>query len=111
MKEGRVDDLDRMLSSDETLTPSSGFATRVMEAVHDAAVEPPPLPFPWWRFAAGLCACIVSAAAGAVLLNRVGLSVVSVELAPVASELAYATAAAVGSVTAVRLRRTFSATR
>ncbi len=47
-----VDDLDRILLSEESLAPSSGFASAVMDSVREAAMEPPPLAFPWTRFAA-----------------------------------------------------------
>lgn len=56
------DDLDRILASEESLIPSSGFAASVMEQVHAAATAPPPLPFPWRRFLLGLFS--VSALAG-----------------------------------------------
>jgi hypothetical protein len=49
-REPDMDDLDGLLSNDDTLVPSSGFASSVMEAVQHAADEPPPLRFPWWRF-------------------------------------------------------------
>ena len=48
-----MDDLDRILASEDPLVPSRGFTARVMEAVDAAATEPPPLPFPWARFAIG----------------------------------------------------------
>ena len=48
------EDLDRILSSDEPLVPSSGFAASVMERAREAASAPPPLPFPWRRYLLGL---------------------------------------------------------
>jgi uncharacterized membrane protein len=56
------DDLDRILASEETLLPSSGFAASVMEQVLETATLPPPLPFPWKRFLLGLAAVSVLAA-------------------------------------------------
>jgi len=76
-----MDDLDRMLSGDDAVTPSSGFAARVMEAVQQAADEPPPLRFPWWRFAVGVLACIVWAAAAISLVARLDVSLL-VEVLP-----------------------------
>jgi hypothetical protein len=48
-------DLDRILSKEEEILPSSGFAASVMEAVHREAAVPPPIPFPWKRALPGLC--------------------------------------------------------
>jgi hypothetical protein len=45
--------LDRILSSDEQLVPSSGFVSAVMERVHEEAAAPPPIPFPWKRMLPG----------------------------------------------------------
>jgi hypothetical protein len=36
-------------SSIDHLIPSSGFAHSVMDAVHQQATAPPPIPFPWKR--------------------------------------------------------------
>ena len=44
-----MDELDRILGSDEGLEPSSGFTRRVMEAVEQEKQAPPPIPFPWLR--------------------------------------------------------------
>ena len=43
------DELDRMLSKQDDIQPSSGFAAAVMEAVRNEASAPPPIPFPWKR--------------------------------------------------------------
>jgi hypothetical protein len=51
--------LDRELSASETLLPSSGFASSVMEAVRSEAAVPPPIPFPWKRAVPGLVALFV----------------------------------------------------
>jgi hypothetical protein len=60
-------DLDRMLSSEETLTASSGFAAGVMDAVRVASERAEPLRFPWGRFLAGAAACAVCATSGTAL--------------------------------------------
>jgi hypothetical protein len=41
------DDLDKMISGEEDIVPSSGFVTSVMDAVRCEASTPPPIPFPW----------------------------------------------------------------
>lgn len=54
------DPLDAILlaefNSVEQLRPSSGFAHSVMDAIHEEAVVPPPIPFPWKRFLPGAIA-------------------------------------------------------
>lgn len=52
----RNDDLDRILSAEQEITPSSGFVAAVMDAVRHDAAAPPPIPFPWKRALPGLCA-------------------------------------------------------
>jgi len=52
----RHDDLDRILSAEEEIIPSSGFVASVMEAVRYDAGAPPSIPFPWKRALPGLCA-------------------------------------------------------
>src|SRR5262249_62238214 len=63
------DDLDRILSSEDLLEPSSDFVMDVMAAVRRQAAEPAPVRFPWSRFIAGLAAALVTAAAGTMLLR------------------------------------------
>ena len=41
------EDFDRILSSEEPIVPSSGFADAVMQAVRREAAAPPPISFPW----------------------------------------------------------------
>jgi len=48
------DEIDRILSHEEELLPSSGFAASVMGAVRREAAVPPPIPFPWKRALPGL---------------------------------------------------------
>jgi hypothetical protein len=57
------DDIDRVLSSDDSIVPSSGFAASVMEAVRRDAETPPPIPFPWKRALPGLIFCFGALAA------------------------------------------------
>jgi hypothetical protein len=52
----RQDDLDRMLSGEEDIVPSSGFVSNVMDAVRCEASTPPPIPFPWKWALPGLAA-------------------------------------------------------
>jgi hypothetical protein len=102
-----MDELDRILSSDETIVASSGFAARVMDAVQDAATAPPPLPFPWGRFAIGLAACGVWAATAIGFMTFVDLFAARLpgSLADVAPELGCAAAATFASVGALRAQR------
>ena len=57
------DDIDRVLASDDSIVPSSGFAASVMEAVRRDADVPPPIPFPWKRVLPGLVYCLGALAA------------------------------------------------
>jgi len=43
------DSIDRILSCEDEILPSSGFAVSVMDAVRREAAAPPPIPFPWKR--------------------------------------------------------------
>jgi hypothetical protein len=56
------DPLDAVLlaefNSTEQLRPSSGFAVSVMDAIHEEATVPPPIPFPWKRFLPGAIAVL-----------------------------------------------------
>jgi hypothetical protein len=54
------DTLDRWLSDEETIVPSSGFTERVMDAVRHEALAPPAIPFPWARALPGVVALVVS---------------------------------------------------
>ncbi len=58
----RDDCLDRSLSKEEEILPSSGFTASVMEAVRREAATPPPIAFPWKRALPGVvvgCATII----------------------------------------------------
>lgn len=64
-------DLDRILASEELLTPSVGFVNRVTAAVRRAHDHVAPIRFPWQRFAVGLAAgCLCTLLSGAILLAR-----------------------------------------
>jgi hypothetical protein len=66
-----TDDLDRILVSEEFLTPSAGFVNRVMGEVRRLAAETAPIQFPWRRFAVGLIGGgLCTILSGAVLLAR-----------------------------------------
>ena len=67
----RDPELDRILSAEEELVPSSGFVRNVMDAVRLEASAPPPIPFPWKRALPGLvlCGLAVIAACGMALLR------------------------------------------
>lgn len=66
------DEIDPILSHEEELLPSSGFAASVMDAVRREAVVPPPIPFPWKRALPGLVAAAVT------LVLVAGVSVVGI---------------------------------
>src|SRR5271163_3934914 len=53
------DNLDRILSSEHDIVPSSVFVGKVMAAVRREASTPAPISFPWWRVAPGLAICAV----------------------------------------------------
>src|SRR5271169_6092282 len=48
------DEMNRILSSEDEILPSSGFAVSVMDAVRRESAAPPPIPFPWKRALPGL---------------------------------------------------------
>jgi len=50
-------EIDQILAADEPPSPSPGFAAGVLAEVRTTAAKaatPPPLPFPWRRYLAGL---------------------------------------------------------
>ena len=49
----KPENLDRVLSAEEELAPSSGFLSAVMERVREEAAAPKPIPFPWKRVLPG----------------------------------------------------------
>jgi len=52
----KFDDIDRILSDEVEIVPSSGFVESVMDAVRAEAEMPQPIPFPWKRAIPGLLA-------------------------------------------------------
>lgn len=46
--------IDRILASEETLLPSSGFTSAVMDRIRQEAAAPQPIPFPWRRVVPGI---------------------------------------------------------
>jgi len=56
----RDDDLDRILSEEETIAPTARFVASVMVAVRRENATPAPLSFPWKRALPGIAAAIVS---------------------------------------------------
>jgi len=69
----QFDDVDRLMTEDDTIVPSSGFASAVMDAVQAAVDDPPPLRFPWGRFTLGVAGCLVWAVAGLSVLRGMDL--------------------------------------
>lgn len=61
------DDLDRILSRDAGIVPSSGFASSVMDAVRQEASAPPAIPFPWKRVLPALIFAVVAFVAAVIL--------------------------------------------
>lgn len=66
-------EIDRILASEEELTPSSGFAASVMEQVRQEAALPAPLPFPWKWAVPVLLLAAAACGWGAAELIRLGL--------------------------------------
>jgi len=58
----KSDEIDRALTREVEIIPSSGFVRSVMAAVRSEAAAPPPIPFPWKRALPGLLACLVAIA-------------------------------------------------
>jgi len=52
--EQEEDEMNRILSREDEIFPSSGFAASVMDAVRREAAAPPPIPFPWKRALPGM---------------------------------------------------------
>jgi len=58
--DGPLNSLDRILLDQETLMPSSGFASSVIDAIQQEAAAPAPIPFPWKWALPGMAALVVS---------------------------------------------------
>ena len=59
--------LDRILTREDGILPSSGFTARVMERVRSDAITPQPIPFPWKRALPGLT--VAGLTVGSVLVG------------------------------------------
>jgi hypothetical protein len=70
------DEINRILSREDEILPSSGFAVSVMDAVRREVATPPPIPFPWKRALPGLVVAGLALAlvlvAGIVALVQLG---------------------------------------
>jgi hypothetical protein len=70
------DEINRILSDEDEILPSSGFAVSVMDAVRREAAAPPPIPFPWKRALPGLVvgglAVVLVLVAGVVAIAQLG---------------------------------------
>lgn len=103
-------EIDRILSRQDEIVPSSGFAASVMEALREESAAPAPIAFPWKRALPGLVvAALVLAIVGFVGLSAMvlaGRSAISQHVAstpaPVSSlPLGIADSAAVWTVVAL----------
>jgi hypothetical protein len=55
-------EMDRLLSRQDEILPSSGFVASVMDSVRREAAAPPPIPFPWKRALPVLTLAVVALA-------------------------------------------------
>ena len=74
MKPANTDPLDRILSTEEELAPSSGFTASVMDRVRQEAGMPEPMPFPWKRALPGAVAVAIGLAWCVVQMVRMGIA-------------------------------------
>ena len=85
------DDLERILRQEPLITPSIGFARRVMQTVRHAHGASAPIAFPWQRSIIGLAVAFLLSAlsAGDMLIPDVpgGSALVGVAIAAAASLL------------------------
>lgn len=120
-RDQKADNLDRILSSEEELAPSSGFPASVMERVRQEAAAPEPIAFPWKRVlpaailvAVGLAWCVVQlvwmgiAAANTPVLTRLHPAAL---FTPVAAGAAWIMAAMGASLLSWLFARRLAGTR
>ena len=104
-----MDLFDKALVTEDPLVPSSGFRSRVMDAVFAEQTTQPPTPFPWGRFAVGVVTSAAWAAATAAIADRIDWSafapLVSVVLNRHVAHGALAVAGSLVVVAIPRLRR------
>ncbi len=70
----KTNKLDRILTAEEELVPSSGFVASVMERVREEAAAPEPIPFPWKRVVPGAVVAVGGVAWIGVQVARQGLA-------------------------------------
>ncbi|MGZ4839934.1 MAG: hypothetical protein ACXVZR_15400 [Terriglobales bacterium] len=70
----KLENLDRVLSAEEELAPSSGFVSAVMERVREEYAAPKPIPFPWKRVVPGATVALGGVAWIGVEVVRQGLN-------------------------------------
>ena len=78
------DEINLILSREDEILPSSGFAVSVMDAVRREAAAPPPIPFPWKRALPGL---VVGGFVLALVFVTVVAAIVQLIRAPVTAHL------------------------
>ena len=69
--------IDRILASEETLLPSSGFTAAVMDRIREEAAAPipfPPISFPWRRIVPGIVLGCGGLGWGVVELTRLAIA-------------------------------------
>ena len=99
-------ELERILSSEGPLVPSSSFAMSVMEAIREAEAEPRHARLPWGRLAAGMAACVGWAASFTAVVSDLDPAVAST-LADAAPELSLAAAVVLATLAGLRARQIF----
>ena len=109
-----MDELDRILGSEEGLEPSSGLTRRVMEAVEQDRSTPPPIPFPWMRLLPALVGLGIVVASAVYLAADLPGPTSELDVAkwlehPLAGPLGWAALSLIGSWVAVRLSMTLVA--
>jgi hypothetical protein len=97
----RDDDLDRILSKEQEIVPSSGFVTSVMDAVRRETAALRPIPFPWKRALPLVGAAIL--AVGCVLSAVVVLLVGGVPSGATPDVLSLAIASVIGIAKSIRI--------
>lgn len=88
------DDIDRILSKEQEIIPSSGFLGSVMDAMQREATAPP-IPFPWKRALPGLIAA--GLALVSVLVASISLFIRGTVTQPLPSELLSSFALIIGA--------------
>jgi hypothetical protein len=66
--------LARILSNEDEVIPSSGFASSVMDAVRAEAAQPAPIPFPWKWALPGFAVCVGLIVYSVIRLVEIGIT-------------------------------------